>query len=98
MILLPTKILAVQCFGKNSHGQLGLEDAFPRGQNGDELGDNLPAVNFGTGRTAVEVATGCTHTCALLDDGSVKCFGYNNYGQLGQVCTAALCSYINNSR
>ena len=35
------------------------------------------------GRTAVAVAAGERHTCAILDDGSVSCWGYNAYGQLG---------------
>lgn len=49
------------------------------------MGDRLLAVDFGTGLTATEVATGCQHVCAIVDGGAVKCFGYNNYGQLGQV-------------
>lgn len=73
----------VVCFGQNNAGQLGLGDTVDRGT---AVGDVGEAVDFGTGLGAVAVASGCEHTCALLDDGSVKCFGYNNYGQLGQVC------------
>ena len=29
------------------------------------------------------VETGAVHACAILDDGSVQCWGYNYYGQLG---------------
>lgn len=72
----------VVCFGKNDAGQLGLGDTENRGQ---AVGDVGEAVDFGTGLGAVAVTSGCEHTCALLDDGSVKCFGENNYGQLGQV-------------
>ena len=44
---------------------------------------SLSAVNLGTGRTATAIATGYYHSCALLDNGDLKCWGYNNYGQLG---------------
>lgn len=49
------------------------------------MGDLGVAADLGTGVVATAVTTGCRHTCVLLDDGTVKCFGYNNYGQLGQV-------------
>ena len=44
---------------------------------------DLPTVNLGTGRTATATAAGNYHTCALLDNASVKCWGRNHYGQLG---------------
>ena len=53
------------------------------------MGDNsgemaaLPTINLGIGRTATAIAAGGSHTCALLDNASVKCWGYNLYGQLG---------------
>lgn len=76
-----------KCFGQNDDGQLGLGDTEPRGRLPSELGDALPEVDFGTGLSATAMTTGCSHTCGLLSDGSVKCFGYNNYGQLGQGST-----------
>jgi alpha-tubulin suppressor-like RCC1 family protein len=48
------------------------------------MGDNLPSTDLGTGRTATAISAGKYHTCAILDDASVKCWGYNNHGQLGQ--------------
>jgi hypothetical protein len=47
------------------------------------MGDNLPAVNLGTGRTATAIFGCLFHTCAILDNKSVKCWGYNGSGQLG---------------
>jgi alpha-tubulin suppressor-like RCC1 family protein len=73
----------VKCWGRNDFGQLGLGDTQNRGDQPGEMGDNLPAVDLGTGRTAVALAVGSVHTCALLDDGSVKCWGDNENGQLG---------------
>ena len=43
----------------------------------------LPIVNLGTGRTATAIAAGREHTCAILDNSSVKCWGENLKGQLG---------------
>jgi alpha-tubulin suppressor-like RCC1 family protein len=53
------------------------------------MGDALAAVDLGPGKKAVAVAVGqslasqVTMTCALLDDATVKCWGYNGYGTLG---------------
>ncbi len=73
----------VKCWGDNSAGQLGLGDVNGRGDNPGEMGDNLPAVDLGVGRTAVQLVSGAAHTCARLDDGRVKCWGDNSAGQLG---------------
>jgi len=52
---------------------------------GDDSGEMaaLPIVNLGTGRTATAIAAGFYHSCAILDNSSVKCWGYNDKGQLG---------------
>ena len=74
---------ALKCWGKNSYGQLGLGDIAPRGESPNEMGDNLQAVDVGPGRTVRGVALGRAHTCALLDDGRVKCWGQSLFAQLG---------------
>jgi alpha-tubulin suppressor-like RCC1 family protein len=73
----------VKCWGRNTHGQLLLGDIDNRGDQPGEMGVALSPVNLGTGRTAVEVAAGANHTCAILDNGVVKCWGQNIFGQLG---------------
>lgn len=73
----------IKCWGNNAYGQLGLGDTNSRGDNPNEMGNALPAVNLGMGRTATAIAAGGYHTCALLDHGEVKCWGKNTYGQLG---------------
>lgn len=36
-----------------------------------------------TGPDVVQLALGTNHSCALLDTGNVRCWGLNNFGQLG---------------
>ena len=74
---------SLKCWGYNAAGQLGQNSLASIGDAPGELGDNLAAVNLGTGKTAKSVAVGGGHTCVILNDDTVKCFGYNLYGQLG---------------
>jgi len=52
---------------------------------GDNTGEmaQLTGINLGTGRTATAIAAGYSHSCALLDNASVKCWGRNAFGNLG---------------
>lgn len=74
----------VKCWGANWWGQLGLGDTQSRGAGLNDMGANLPSVNFGSGRYALRLTAGVGHTCALLDNNEVKCWGYNARGQLGR--------------
>jgi alpha-tubulin suppressor-like RCC1 family protein len=54
----------------------GDEDASD--SDGDDTGsEGLPSA------TASAIAVGRLHACALTDAGAVRCWGYSNYGQLG---------------
>ncbi|MEO0600956.1 MAG: hypothetical protein AAF211_05940, partial [Myxococcota bacterium] len=79
----------VKCWGDNTQGQLGVGDTETRGDEPGEMGDTLPDVDLGTGRTATALVAGGTFTCALLDDQTVKCWGSNASGSLGQGDTEA---------
>ena len=68
----------LKCWGANGYGQLGYGDTTDR-----SAPEATAVVNLGAGRTAKAVAAGRQHTCAILDDGTLKCWGYNNWGQLG---------------
>jgi alpha-tubulin suppressor-like RCC1 family protein/alpha-beta hydrolase superfamily lysophospholipase len=69
----------IQCWGSNAGGQLGRGTA-------DVL--SLPVRTLWTTlNRATAVASGATHTCVLWDAGSVKCWGSNASGQLGNGTT-----------
>jgi alpha-tubulin suppressor-like RCC1 family protein len=74
----------VKCWGGNTAGQTGLLDTVTHGVHPSEMGDGLDTLDLGTGRTAVQLSTGYYHSCALLDNGTVKCWGSNLGGRLGQ--------------
>ncbi|DAC34716.1 MAG TPA: hypothetical protein HA286_06360, partial [Candidatus Poseidoniaceae archaeon] len=67
------------CWGVNAEGQLGQG-------NMTNTGDWLyspNAVDLGTTRKVVDLAVGVAHTCVILDNGSLMCWGRNGYGQVG---------------
>lgn len=74
-----------KCWGAGVYGALGLGDQEDRGDRSGEMGDRLPAIFLGSSRVAQGVETAsCTFTCALLDDGNIKCWGAGDRGSLGQ--------------
>ena len=75
---------STKCWGLNSFGQLGYGDMSDRGNDANEMGDYLEVVDLGNGKTAETINLGDFHSCAVLNDNSMKCWGRNNYGQLGQ--------------
>jgi len=66
----------VKCWGNNEYGQLGLGDTITRGKWPEQMGDALPFVDLGAGRTATAIAAGRYATCATLDNQSLKCWGW----------------------
>nr|WP_253899625.1 RTX toxin [Corallococcus carmarthensis] len=76
-VLLDTGL--VRCWGQNTYGQLGYNST----QN---LGDGEPVASFGyvnLGGPAIRIAVGAEHSCAVMATGKVRCWGRNQYGQLG---------------
>ena len=69
----------VRCWGYNGVGELGNDDTSPL--SGPVIVVNAAGTGPLTGVTAV--AAGEYHTCALLSNHQVRCWGYNSYGQLG---------------
>ncbi|MGA0081764.1 MAG: RCC1 domain-containing protein, partial [Ilumatobacteraceae bacterium] len=81
---------SLKCWGRNSFGQLGYNDTTTRGDNANEMGNSLPEISFAAGRTPTAVVAGAQHTCALLDNAQMVCWGSNDYGQLGQGSMTAI--------
>ncbi|RKG88264.1 RTX toxin [Corallococcus sp. CA049B] len=72
----------VRCWGRNQYGQLGYGNTNNIGD--DEQPWSAGDVNLGN-VTATDVVAGGNHTCALLSNDKMLCWGFNNYGQLGQI-------------
>jgi alpha-tubulin suppressor-like RCC1 family protein len=73
----------VKCWGWNAWAPLGLGDTNHRGDQPGEMGNALPTVDLGVGRSAKTIAAGLDQSCAMLDTDQMKCWGWNKYGQLG---------------
>lgn len=77
---------AVYCWGDNSVGQLGLGHL-------ETIGDDETPLDAGPvdlGGPAVAISVGMAHACAILDDGTIRCWGNNDIGQLGYGHTDAI--------
>lgn len=68
---------AVQCWGKNVHGELG---------NGATANSTVPvpATELMSGAVAAELALADASTCVLTEAGRVVCWGWNQHGELGR--------------
>ena len=71
----------VKCWGFNNSGQLG---------TGDTPRLNIPSAPINLGGKAKAIALGDNHSCAVLENGEVKCWGWNSSGQLGTGNTTSL--------
>ena len=69
----------VRCWGANFSGNLGYGHT-------DHLGDQpgeLPVPDLELGGPVAQIAAGSSHACAVLKDGTLRCWGGNYSGQLG---------------
>ncbi len=69
----------VRCWGSGEYGQLGYG-------NWNNIGDDETPASAGdvdVGGRVVKIDAGFSHTCALLEGGSLHCWGGGYYGALG---------------
>ncbi len=64
----------VWCWGADADGEVGNVSAMPPVR---------APVKASLGKSATAVAVGYTHTCAVLEDATIWCWGGNTFGQLG---------------
>ncbi len=76
---------SVECWGHGGNGELGNGSSWPYADS------SVPVPVMGIS-TAVAITAGAYHACAVLQDGSAQCWGYNNYGQLGDDTTTVSAS------
>ncbi|MCH9680058.1 MAG: hypothetical protein K0V04_01390 [Deltaproteobacteria bacterium] len=69
----------VRCWGRGNNGRLGYGNTVWIGDN--EVPSS--AGNVDVGGVVVELTAGNAHSCARLDTGAVRCWGWAGMGQLG---------------
>jgi len=70
-----TSLGTVQCFGINDSGQIGVSPTGMNERYAPEVVDGATDV--------VELVAGESHTCVVVANGDVKCWGSNMKGQVG---------------
>lgn len=79
-----TSANSMSCWGYNSDGQLG----------DGTLTDSLVPISVSGMSTGVDgIAAGSFFSCALLSDGSIKCWGINSSGQIGNNFNSAFLAF-----
>ena len=73
-----TKNGGVKCWGENKDGQLG---------DGTTINRPSPVDVSGLSNGAIAISAGSAYTCVLMSEGYAKCWGRNEFGQLGDGTT-----------
>ena len=73
----------VLCWGEGSNGQLGQAGTDSIGEMESLINVEAVIVDDDRGASVIAVEAGGDHTCAVLSDGRVRCWGAASEGQLG---------------
>ena len=77
---------SVKCWGGNKYGQIG------NGEWGHDVISATPVDVIGLESDfVVSLCGGTMHTCAIMDDGSMKCWGRGSSGRLGNDIDVTTC-------
>jgi len=74
-----------KCWGFNNNGEIGDSSTTTR---------LAPVDVTGLSSGVAAISTGFAHTCALMSGGGVKCWGLNDYGELGDGSTTTRLSAV----
>ena len=69
---------SIHCWGDNAYGQLGADTGAEPSPTAQKVGVTLPP-----GTSVRNVTAGGSHSCALLSDNAIYCWGRNYSGELG---------------
>jgi alpha-tubulin suppressor-like RCC1 family protein len=76
-----TSVGGVKCWGSNSDGELG---------DGTWTNQSSPVDVNGLASGVAKIAVGAYHSCALLNNGEARCWGWNASGQVGNNTTNSI--------
>ncbi|CAE7032759.1 rngB [Symbiodinium sp. CCMP2592] len=73
---------SLKCWGRGTAGQLGQGSVENLGDEPGEMGDQLRPIDLDA-KGVRQIAAGREHTCVVLEDDGIRCWGGNSFGQLG---------------
>lgn len=71
---------AAKCWGYNAHGQIG---------DTTSTSKSVPTAVTGLTSGVTAISADGNHTCAILTGGTAKCWGNNDFGQIGDTTTTS---------
>lgn len=73
----------IACWGRNDERELGRRTTYFDGTYTTDNEYNPTFVTLSTSKQVTQLTTGDWHTCALMTDTTVMCWGFDGYGNVG---------------